>query len=377
MWRALSSRDEIDLHIFATGMHAGSSQDLPVPGRAVYHRGGADIAGQTGKAAARSMAACAIAASDVIGAHDFDCVLVMGDRLDMLPAAFAALPYNVPIAHIHGGELTLGAIDDRIRHALTKLSHLHFVSSVEAAARLARMGEEPWRIAITGAPGLEALMEAPLLSRSEFASKVGLPQKGDFLLVTVHPETNSEAPDAPMRAVLAALENLDVPVLITAPNSDPGGLKVRQMLDAWLADHPQAVFRDTLGATLYANALRHAAAMVGNSSSGLIEAGIFGLPVVDVGERQAGRTAGSNVTHVRNDARDIASAVAGFLPSGKRFPKSSSYGDGHASARIADVLARLPARPDLLNKLFYDGGTPSFETPWKESDNAETEWSIR
>jgi UDP-hydrolysing UDP-N-acetyl-D-glucosamine 2-epimerase len=377
VWRALSSRNEIDLHIFATGMHAESSQDLPIPDRATFHRGGADIGGRKDGSAARSMAACAIAASEVMDRNDFDCILVMGDRLDMFPAAFAALPYNVPLAHIHGGELTLGAIDDRSRHALTKMSHLHFVSGVEAATRLARMGEEPWRIQITGAPGLEALIEAPVLSRAEFESRLELPFKGDFVLVTVHPETNSQAPDAPMRAVLAAVETIDAQLLITAPNSDPGGMNLRAMLETWLAGRPHVAFRDTLGAALYANALRHAVAMVGNSSSGLIEAGIFGLPVINVGDRQKGRAAGVNVRHVPSDPREIVEVLKGVLATRNRFPEGSPYGDGHSAARIAATLAQLPDRATLLCKLFYEGSIPDFQVPWNEPRSSKKIWSAR
>jgi len=377
VWRALASRKTVELHILATGMYAGEEfQDVPASIAATLHRAGEDMGGQTGFAAARSMAASAVAAAEIFDRFEFDCILVTGDRLDMIPAAFAALPYNIPLAHLHGGELTYGAIDDRVRHAMTKMSHLHFVSGVDAAERLARMGEEPWRIRITGAPGLEALAAAPSLSAAEFAGKLNLPFDSEFLIVTVHPETNSADPEAPMRAVLAALEEAGTRALITAPNADPHGLKLRALLDRWLPGRPQVAFRDTLGTELYANALRHAVAMVGNSSSGLIEAGVFGLPVINVGTRQQGRAAGDNVQHVANDANAIVRALRELLKSRKRFAAGSPYGDGHAGERIAAVLAELPERRRLLEKVFYDGGTPLFKAPWDGSKESDRKRSV-
>ncbi|MBM3584958.1 MAG: UDP-N-acetylglucosamine 2-epimerase (hydrolyzing) [Alphaproteobacteria bacterium] len=374
VWEALAARHDIELHVLATGMHcAPDAPDPPIPAAAARHIGGADLGGGAGRDAASAMVACAQAVSDLLARMRFDCMLVIGDRLDMLPAAFAATPYNVPIAHLHGGELTLGAIDDRARHAMSKLSHLHFASGREAAVRLACMGEEPWRILVTGAPGLDTLARVPAMLAADFAAALSLPFADGFVLATVHPETNAPNSAAPMRAVLDALDASDAPILFTAPNSDPGGLALRAMIEAFLVDHPKAAFRETLGPVLYPNALRHAVVMLGNSSSGLIEAGFFGLPVIDVGGRQTGRGSGGNVRHVSADAAAVRAALEAVLRARARHARETPYGDGHAAPRIACALARLPERERLLRKSFHYGTTPSFEVPWESGGPAAGE----
>jgi UDP-hydrolysing UDP-N-acetyl-D-glucosamine 2-epimerase len=367
VWRALAAEPGCRLSLFATGMHCapGAPPLGAVPDGVAIHRGGADLGGVGPGQAARAAAAIAADMAGLCERLEPDVVLVMGDRLDMLPAAMAALPFNLPLAHIHGGELTFGALDDRARHALTKMAHLHFASHVEAARRLVRMGEEPWRVLVTGGPGLDQLASVPALSAADFAAALGAPLAPGYALVTVHPETNARDPAAPMRAVLQALESLALPCLVTAPNSDPGGSALAGMVRAFLARNGFAAYRDTLGPALYANALRHAGVVLGNSSSGLIEAGFLGRPAVDVGGRQHGRPAGDNVRRVPADAAQVASAVAAALAAPGRV--ASPYGDGRAAPRIARHLAALPSRERLLYKLFHDGPVPDIAAPWLAS----------
>ncbi len=213
---------------------------------------------------------------------------------------------------------------------------------------------------MTGAPGLDSLIEAPVLDRAAFARAVGLESIDGLRLVTVHPETNAADPLAPVDAVLGALDATPGPSLITAPNADPGGAEARARIDAFLTRHSRAVFRDTLGASLYANALRHAAVMVGNSSSGVIEAGLFGLPVVNVGERQGGRQRGANV----RDCPAEVGAVEHLLSTvpGRMAP-SCPYGDGHAAPRVAATVTELHDTTRLLFKTF-SSDVPRFAAPW-------------
>jgi UDP-hydrolysing UDP-N-acetyl-D-glucosamine 2-epimerase len=352
VWRALAAKPGCELHIMLTGMHCKDGAAVDVPAGAIMHTGGADLGGGSAGEAVTAMAAILQAAGGVLTRISPDVVLVIGDRLDMLPAAVGALPFNCPIAHLHGGEVTSGAIDDRVRHALTKIAHLHFVSSDTARARLIAMGEDETRIHVTGAPGLDTLLSAPIVSREEFCAAVGFDGIGAdtaIRLVTVHPETNSPDPLAPLTAVLDALDARPGADLITAPNSDPGGKEMRTRIDAFRVNRPSVRFIDTLGAKLYASALRYASVMAGNSSSGIIEAGLFGLPVIDVGGRQKGRDRGANVMHVENDRHAVIAALDSIRP-GARYPSSSPYGDGHAAPRIADLLTRLPPHPALLNK---------------------------
>ena len=353
VWNAIAAHGNCDLHLFATGMHV--ADDAPpidsAPGAATVHQGGADLGGAGAGDAARAMAAIGQAAGLLYTKIEPDVLLVIGDRLDMIPAALAALPFNSPVVHLHGGELTQGAIDDRARYAISSLAHVHCVSTPDARERLIRCGEEPWRIHLTGAPGLDTLKNAELMTAEDFAAEVGLGDVKGLRIVTVHAETNSEQPEAPLDAVLSALENDPMPTLFTAPNSDPGGADMKHRIIAFVAAHKWAVFVDTLGPRLYPNALRHAAIMVGNSSSAIIEAGTFGLPAIDVGTRQKGRERGENVTSCTSDPDEISRLLDEL--SGKRFDSGCNlYGDGASGPRVADVVCSLVERDVLLTKQF-------------------------
>lgn len=351
VWNAILGQVGCELHIFVTGMHraTGKHPSIGIPSAAILHEGGTDLGGEP-QGAAQAMGGITEAAGSLYGKIRPEVILVTGDRLDMLPSAIASLPFNIPLMHLHGGEVTEGAVDDRIRHALTKLSHLHCASSESARNRLLMLGEEDWRIHVTGAPGLDTLRSVPKMTEAAFAEACGLTDLEGLRLVTIHPETNSADPQAPCVAVLEALAARPAPTLLTAPNSDPGGREMRQRIEAFLERFPWVRFRETLGSQLYANALRRAAMMIGNSSSGIIEAGFFGLPVINVGDRQKGREHGPNVIHAANDASAVISALDGLGLKPARLQTASCYGDGHAGARIAKILADLPSRERLLRK---------------------------
>lgn len=352
VWRALVRTPGVELHVLLTGMHAAAGAAFAVepPAGAVLHRGGADLGGRGGAEAANAMASILAVAGEILAEVAPDALFAVSDRLDMLPAAMASLPFNTPLVHLHGGEITEGAVDDRIRHAVSKLAHFHCVASDDARLRLLAMGEEDWRIRVTGAPGLDTLLAAPELGLAELASCVGLAEVEPFRLVTVHPETNSDRPLAALEAVLEALAARPANTLATAPNSDPGGAEARGRVEEFCAAHPWARFVDTLGPALYPAALRHATLMLGNSSSGLVEAGLFGLPVVNVGDRQAGRLRGGNVIDVPNAAAAIVAALDRLGPHSPRRAAHSPYGDGASGPRIAGVLSALPERARLLRK---------------------------
>ncbi len=357
VWRALDAEADIDLHVYLTGMHqADGAPDIDgLPAAATVHRGGADLGGADGAPAAAAMSEIAAAAGQVY--HDVtpDLVMLIGDRLDMLPAATASLPFNLPLVHLHGGEVTLGAIDDRVRHAVSKLAHIHCVASPGARERLLAIGEEDWRIQVTGGPGLDTLVQAHEMSAEEFAAEFGFDDIAGLRLVTVHPETNSAAPRACLDTVLDALDSRPGPTLLTAPNSDPGGQSMKSTVQAFAGARSWAQFVDTLGSRLYPNALRHAAVMMGNSSSGIIEAGLFGLPVVNVGDRQMGREQGANVVNASSTPDSVLEALDRALARSAPFPKETPYGDGRAATKIAAILADLPGRNRLTAKQFPAG----------------------
>jgi UDP-hydrolysing UDP-N-acetyl-D-glucosamine 2-epimerase len=288
-----------------------------------------------------------------------DLVLVLGDRLEMLAAAVAALPLTIPVAHVHGGEITEGAIDEQIRHALTKLSHLHFPAAEPFARRIRQLGEEPWRVHCCGAPGLDRLPRLATVPRAELAARVGLPLRRPTLLVTLHPVT-LEPEDTAMHAdeLAAALAGAEGDVVITAPGADTAHRAIVRRLEALAATRPGTRMVPSLGEDTYCSLLREVDVMVGNSSSGLIEAPSFALPVVNIGSRQHGRLRAANVIDVGHRRDEILTGLRRALDpafrrglAGLRNP----YGDGHAAPRIVRVLADVELGRRLIRKRFVDG----------------------
>jgi UDP-hydrolysing UDP-N-acetyl-D-glucosamine 2-epimerase len=246
-----------------------------------------------------------------------------------------------------------------MRHAISKLAHLHFVATNESRERLVRMGERPERIVVSGAPGLDSLLAAPAADRAAIERRVGRVLAAPLAVLVQHP-VSSTADDAAdqMRATLEGLRRAGVTVIALYPNSDSGGRRMITVLESF-AGEPWLIVKPTLPHHEYLGLLRIADVLVGNSSSGIIEAPSFGLPVVNVGTRQAGRERGDNVVDVAHDADAIAIAVkfvlgdAGFrtVVAQRRNP----YGDGHAAGRIAAALAAVERSPALIQKQFYDG----------------------
>lgn len=370
VWNGIAAGGKVETHVLLTGMHMSNDSFARshLSEEIIVHKRGMDILGRDAATAAASMGNIVRDCASLYEEIAPEIVLVTGDRLDMFPSAMASTPFNIPLAHLHGGEVTLGAIDERLRHAITKLSHIHFAATPESAQRICQMGEEPWRIHVSGAPGLDTLQSVEVLDRPVLLRELGFHAdiNKPLRLVGLHPETNAANPLAPMEAVLASLETLPpAPTLFTAPNSDPGGQAMRNQIEAFAETRDWAIFEDTLGSTLYANALRHAAILIGNSSSGIIEAPLFSLPFLNVGTRQQGRLQGKNVRNCRNNAEDISRVILEILeqPRPNAEHGYSPYGDGHAAERITNVLESLPAREILLNKSFWSEGG-QFNSPW-------------
>lgn len=301
------------------------------------------------------MGALTGAFAESFAAEKADVIVLTGDRYETLAAAGAAALSGTVIAHLHGGEVTLGAMDDAFRHAISKLAHLHFCAVEAARRRLHRLGEADWRITVSGAPGLDLLHQAAPLKREAFFKALDWRDPGDFILVTWHPETL--APDggaAGLEALLEALSAAARPILVTGVNADPGGAGQGARIRGWAEGREDVRLTPGLG-RLYASALAHAAVMAGNSSSGIIEAASFALPVVDVGDRQAGRDRGANVVHTPADPAAVARALARALNPGFRAGLSgmaNPYGDGRAGPRIAARLVAEPLDDRLRRKTF-------------------------
>lgn len=287
-----------------------------------------------------------------------DIVIVLGDRYEMHSAAVATVPFNLPLIHIAGGNVTEGAFDDAFRHSITKLAHVHFTDTEECARRVRQMGEPADRVFATGALGLDNLHHIDLPSKDDLFARYDLRTDWPTLLVTMHPTTRTpHKAEAHIAALLSALEKLKIQAMITAPNADPGGAIMLDAIKAFVSTHDRARYVDNLGTRNYFAFLKYASAMVGNSSSGLVEAASFRLPVVDIGIRQAGRLAPANVIHCEHDTDATIAAIERALsPDFAASLKGlvNPYGDGHAAEQMIEILSTLPPRDILIKKKFVD-----------------------
>jgi UDP-hydrolysing UDP-N-acetyl-D-glucosamine 2-epimerase len=286
---------------------------------------------------------------DALERHRPGGLVIVGDRFETASAALAATLARVPIAHLHGGEETAGAIDNVLRHAITKLAHLHLVSHDHHARRVIAMGEDPATVHVVGAPALDNLHRDDLATRAELEQFLGMPLAPPVVLVTLHPATLGGAPEVEVAAMLAAMDRVPATYVITLPNVDPGGAVIRQQLvDAGNRPGRRAV--EALGERRYFGLLRVADAMLGNSSSGIIEAPVVRLPVVNIGDRQKGRLRADNVLDVPADAGAIASALQRALDAAFRatLPERGPFGDGRSAPRIVELLAGW--KPSLVKK---------------------------
>tara|TARA_R110000868_G_scaffold369732_2_gene633180 strand:+ start:1167 stop:2354 length:1188 start_codon:yes stop_codon:yes gene_type:complete len=299
--------------------------------------------------------------------HDIDILVILGDRYDAFPAALAALPFNIPIAHIAGGERTEGVIDEAIRHSLTKFAHVHFPSTQDYGRRIRQLGEEAWRIVVSGQPGLDALNTFVPLDRQAFAEKHELQESKPITIITLHPETlDQSATEVTLNALLQAIEDVDTQLIITAPNSDTGNDLIHDAWHTLVEKNAACVYIESLGRNGYLHALANVDCMVGNSSSGITEAANFKLPVVNIGPRQLGRSAGRNVIHCGTAKADILAAWRHALDPAFRdslHDLINEYGDGHAVTRIIDTLKTTKLDKRLLEKHFIDWPEPETHAP--------------
>lgn len=283
-------------------------------------------------------------------------VLVLGDRWELLYAVPPVVLAGVPLVHLHGGEVTEGAIDDRIRHAVTKLADVHCVSTAEAGERLRRLGEPAERVHVTGAPSLDRVASVDPATDDELGRLLGRPVRRPFVLVGYHPVTaGGPPPGEGARAVLDAVLETAGSAVVTHPGLDAGRDQVLAEIQRTVSEVDHVVAVPGLGAR-YLPTLAAADVVVGNSSSGILEAASFGVPVVDVGDRQRGRTAGPNVVHVPEDRGAIADGIRECLRPQFRDRAASTdnlYGDGHAAPRIVAAV-RQALRGGLERKPFVD-----------------------
>lgn len=360
-----------DVRIIVTGSHLSERFGMTVReveqgGREVAARVPVDLEDDSELGVARATATVLAGVADALARLDADLVVILGDRTEALAAASAAAILRIPIVHLHGGEITEGAIDDMMRHAITKLASLHFTSTEVYRRRVIQMGEDPARVVCVGALGVDNALRMPRLSREQLESELGPVFGRRTALVTFHPETGSGPHLRSLEDFHELLEGLervsDLALVFTRPNADAGNRALSDSLDAFVATHPDRsrVFT-SLGVARYLSMLALTDVCVGNSSSGIIEAGALGTPTVDVGDRQKGRVAGATVIHVAPGASLVEAAVLEALAPAMQLraaERVTPYGDGRAAEHMADVLRAVgPALPGSV-KRFRDIPVP-------------------
>lgn len=284
-----------------------------------------------------------------------DLLVVLGDRTEMLGICCAAMNEGVPIAHLHGGELTEGAVDDCVRHALTKMSCLHFAAAEEYRKRIIQLGEAPERVFHVGALGVENILKMPLLSYEQMCAEVGIPEGKKYAVVTFHPVTLEAGMESGQTEalILAMQKRNDYFYLITKANADAGGELVNERFENFCRGVSNAKMVASLGVQRYLSAVKYSAFVMGNSSSGIIEAPALGVPTVNIGDRQKGRLMAETVIQSKADTEDILEAMQ--KASRMKHTCSNLYGDGDTSEKIVKVIKDFLDKDKIdLKKKFYD-----------------------
>lgn len=353
---------DLKLHLIVTGMHLSPEfgltvQDIEADGFEIGDRVEMLLNSNTAEGVAKSIGLGTIGLAQCFARYQPDMLLIVGDRFELLSIVSSALPFRIPIAHISGGDITEGAIDNQIRYAVTQMSHLHFVAMQEHKERLLQMGEEPWRVFVTGDPALDSIQQMKLLVREELSQSLGLELKPPVLLITYHPTTLSTMSSLEeIKIVLNSLEQVEGTLIFTFPNADPEGRVIIEKIQEFVTARPQAKFFYNLGQLRYYSLLGQADVMVGNSSSGIWEAASFRLPVVNIGDRQQGRLRTKNVIDVGLDFKAINDSIKRALQSYFRLGLSdlkNPYGDGQAAYRIITVLKSINIGSSFLKKQFF------------------------
>lgn len=365
LMRLVQADANLQLQIIATNMHLspkfgetfreiegdGFKIDKKVP---IIDELAEDSPISTLKAMAKGLEGFAIAYSELKP----DLIVILGDRYEMLSAATAALISRIPIAHIYGGEVTEGAYDDAIRHSITKMSSLHFASCEEYRKRVIQLGENPDRVFNVGSLGVENIKQIPLMSKKELEDSLDFRFDDHTILVTYHPETLGGDPKNDIHNLLAAItEYPHLSVLFTMPNSDTGYQPIVQAIEEYVKKYPDTSKAFTsLGLLRYLSALQYVKAVVGNSSSGIVEVPSFGIPTLNIGDRQKGRIASQSVVHCSTDKESISKGLVSIL-SKEHQALSANSTNPYEKERCAQSIYEVISSYDLtkcLNKRFYD-----------------------
>ena len=350
---------DLELQLIVTGSHLAPEygltyREIERDGFMIREKISMLVSSDTANGTVKSMGLALIGLADALERLAPDILVLLGDRYEILTAAEAALICKIPVAHIAGGDITEGAFDDSIRHAITKMAHLHFVTNEEAWRRVRQMGENPDSIYNVGSPGLDHIKRSSFMTREQLISELNLKFLKRNLLITFHPATlDHEKATEQFQILLDALTDLgpDVGLIFTKPNSDPGGRALIYMVEQYVAEHSNATAFASLG-RFYLSLMAQVDAVVGNSSSGIYEAPSLKKPTVNIGDRQKGRLQAASVINSLVERKAIVQAIE------EAFHKDCSevvnpYGDGESARRIHSVLKQVPDYQGLLKKHFY------------------------
>ncbi|MFJ8257657.1 UDP-N-acetylglucosamine 2-epimerase [Peribacillus asahii] len=354
LMKEIQADDDLELQLVVTGMHLSPEfgltyKQIEADGFVIDEKVEMLLSSDTAVGVAKSMGLATIGCADAFDRLQPDLLVILGDRFEMLAVSQVALIMGIPIAHLHGGELTLGAYDDSIRHSITKMATWHFTSTDEHKKRVIQLGESPERVWNIGALGIENILKLSLLSKDELYTQLNLDKNKSLLLITYHPETNGDVEG--IHSLLTALNTFsNINLVFTKANADNGGRLINEAIEKYTAQNENAYLFDSLGQIRYLSAVRHADAVIGNSSSGLIEVPYLETPTVNCGNRQAGRQRPSSVFDVELNEESIRKGIERALQFNE--PYEQIFGNGNVSQKIVGILKKMPS--NLIQKEFYD-----------------------
>lgn len=363
--KELMKNKEFDVRIVVTGAHLSQEfgltyREIEAAGLVIDQKIECLLSADSKAAITKTMGLAMMGFADYFASLEPDLLLVLGDRYEMLAVCIAAMNQQIPIAHLYGGETTEGAIDEAIRHAITKLSYLHFTSTESYRNRVIQLGEHPERVFCVGAVGIENVLNEALLSKEELEKSLEWSLDKPYAVITFHPVTlEKNSAKEQMEQLLEACEsNKKMKYLFTKANADADGRVINQMIDEYVMHHDNVKVYTTLGVARYLSALKYCAFVMGNSSSGIVEAPSFLVPTINIGDRQKGRIQSQSIINCDITKESLLQAMelamsSTFLETVKQV--TNPYGDGKTSDKIADIIAIFLSNNSIqLKKQFYD-----------------------
>jgi len=362
--RKLRKSEHFQMQLVVTGMHLSTEfgstyKEIEQDGESVDHKIEILLSSDTAVAMSKTMGLAIISFSEYFENQKPDAVLVLGDRYETLAVCCAAMNARIPIVHMHGGEATEGLIDEAIRHAITKMSYLHMASTEQYRRRIIQMGEQPGRVFNVGATGVENALHVNLMTKEELEKSLECVLGRPYAVVTFHPVTlENNTAKQQMQELLAAMDDHPEYIYVcTKANADAGGRQINFLLDEYAKKMENVYVYESLGTCRYLSALKYADVVIGNSSSGIVEVPSFGIPTINIGDRQKGRIQADSIINCQPDRQEISESIRkAQTASFRRIARDTinPYGDGHTSEAIMDILYEqlIQRSPDLKKKFF-------------------------